>query len=92
MKEKIFTGLSIFCLVLAWLFFNHDSTKWYGKFFDFLLVKSIFTPLLIGALGIISASLGNKGIIRMLLILLNSIFLIVFLFTLLIGVLGFQRP
>lgn len=92
MKEKFFTGLSIFCLVLTFLLFNYDSTKWYGKFFDFLYDTSIFTPLIIGLLGIISAFLGIKGTIRMILILLNSLSLIVFLFVILIAIFGFKEP
>ncbi|KOS69048.1 hypothetical protein AEA09_11155 [Lysinibacillus contaminans] len=92
MKQKFFTGLSVACLVLTFLIFGYDSTKWYGKFIDFLFDISIFTPLIIGALGILSAFLGIKGTIRMILILVNSFFLIVFLCAILLGILGFHRP
>jgi hypothetical protein len=92
LKEKFFTGLSAFCLVLAFLLFNYDSTTWYGKFFDFLYDISIFTPLIIGVLGIISAFLGVKGAIRIILILLNLFSLMVFLFVILMALFGFQEP
>lgn len=92
MKEKIFTGLSAVCLVLAFLLFNFDATTWYGKFIDFLYDISIFTPLIIGVLGIISAFLGMKGPIRVILILLNSFSLLVFLFVISMAIFGFQEP
>ena len=92
MKEKFFTGLSTFFIIVNFTLFNYDSTKWYGKLFDSLYDKSVFTPLFIGLLGIISAFLGIKGTIRTALILLNLLSLIVFLFVLLIAIYGFQEP
>ena len=92
LKEKFFTGFSTLCLVLSFLLFNYDPTKWYSKFFDFLYDKSILTPFIIGVLGIISAFLGVKGPIRTVLILLNVLSLLVFLFVILIAIYGFQEP
>lgn len=85
LKGKFFTGLSFFCFMLNFLIIGFD-------FFDFLYDKGIFTPLIIGVLGIISAFLGIKGNIRMILILFNSFLSIVFLYALLIGIFGFQQP
>jgi len=85
LKGKFFTGLSFFCFMLNFLMFGFD-------FFDFLYDIGIFTPLIIGVLGIISAFFGIKGNIRMILILFNSFLSIVFLYALLMGIFGFQQP
>ena len=71
--------------MLNFLIFGFD-------FLDFLYEKGIFTPLIIGLLGIISAFLGIKGNTRMILILFNAFFSIAFLYALLIGIFGFQQP
>ena len=92
MKEKFFTGLSIFFLVLTYLMLRWDTTTWYGDFIEFLYNISIFTPIIIGILGVISAFIGIKGIIRTILILLNVIALVAFIVVLLIAIFGFQQP
>ena len=92
MKEKCFTGLPVFCLVLTYLMLMWDTTKWYSDFIDFLYNKSIFTPIIIGILGVISAFIGIKGIIRTMLILLNLIALGAITFVVLIAIFGFQQP
>jgi len=59
--------------------FGYDPTKWYGSFFNFLYDISIFTPFALGGMGIISASFGIKGDIRLVLIVLNAFLLCLFL-------------
>ncbi|MFJ8460792.1 hypothetical protein ACIQ57_16845 [Lysinibacillus xylanilyticus] len=72
MRRNIFSTVSILLLMITFLMFGYDSTKWYGGFFNYLYDISIFTPLILGGLGIISASFGIKGDIRMVLIVLHA--------------------
>jgi len=73
--------------------FGYDSSKWYGSFFKFLYDLSIFTPFILGGLGVISAILGIKGdILRMILIVLNAFLMFLSLGVNLNGVYGFQNP
>jgi hypothetical protein len=78
--------------MIAFFMFGYDSSKWYGGFFKFLYDLSIFTPFILGGLGVISAILGIKGDIRMILIVLNAFIMFLFLGAYLIGVYGFQNP
>jgi hypothetical protein len=52
----------------------------------------IYPSFALGGLGIISAFLGIKGDIRMVLIVLNAFLLLIFLGACLIGIFGFQNP
>lgn len=72
--------------------FGYDSSKWYGSFFKFLYDLSIFKQFILGGLGVISAILGIKGDIRMILIVLNAFLMFLFRGVYLIGVYGFQNP
>lgn len=71
MRRYIFTAISILLLIVTFFMFGYDPTKWYGKFYNFL---SIFTPFVLGGLGILSAIFGIKGDIRKVLIVLNAFF------------------
>ncbi|MFC9541186.1 hypothetical protein ACFTQ7_15030 [Lysinibacillus sp. NPDC056959] len=92
MRRNIFSAISIFLLMIAFFMFGYDSSKWYGSFFKFLYDLSIFTPFILVGLGVISAILGIKGDIRMILIVLNAFLMFLFLGAYLIGVYGFQNP
>ncbi|MEB2281321.1 hypothetical protein LAV73_15155 [Lysinibacillus xylanilyticus] len=92
MKRNIFSAISIFSLMITLFMFGYDSSKWYGSFFNFLYDLSIFTPIVLGGLGIISAILGIKGDIRIVLIVLNTFLMFLFLGAYLIGIYGFQNP
>ncbi|KOP79445.1 hypothetical protein AMS59_06735 [Lysinibacillus sp. FJAT-14745] len=92
MRRNIFSAISILSLIITFFMFGYDSTKWYGSFFNFLYDLSIFTPFVLGGLGIISAIFGIKGDIRMVLIVLNVFVMIFFLGAYLMGIFGFQNP
>ncbi|TQR29064.1 hypothetical protein C7Y47_18435 [Lysinibacillus sphaericus] len=92
MRRNIFSTISIFSLMITFFMFGYDSSKWYGSFFNFLYDLSIFTPFMLGGLGIISAILGIKGDIRIVLIVLNAFLMFLFLGAYLIGIYGFQNP
>ncbi|MFJ5565388.1 hypothetical protein [Lysinibacillus xylanilyticus] len=92
MRRNIFSTISILSFIITFFMLGYDSTKWYGSFFNFLYDISIFTPFALGGLGIISAFLGIKGDIRMVLIVLNAFLLFIFLGAYLIGIFGFQNP
>ncbi|MDM5230517.1 hypothetical protein [Lysinibacillus pakistanensis] len=88
MRRYIFTAISILLLIVTFFMFGYDPTKWYGKFYNFL---SIFTPFVLGGLGILSAIFGIKGDIRKVLIVLNAFLMILFLGVYLIRIFGFQK-
>lgn len=92
MRRNIFSAISIFLLMIAFFMFGYDSSKWYGSFLKFRYDLRIFTPFILGGLGIISAILGITGDIRMILIVLNAFLMFLFLGAYLIGVYGFQNP
>ncbi|MGG2056655.1 hypothetical protein ABFY48_20180 [Lysinibacillus pakistanensis] len=89
MRRYIFTAISILLLIVTFFMFGYDPTKWYGKFYNSL---NIFTPFVLGGLGILSAIFGIKGDIRKVLIMLNAFLLILFLGIYLIGIFSFQKP
>lgn len=90
--RKILTGASVVFLLLTFFMIGYDSSSWYGKFYDTLYDISIFTPLILGGLGITSAILGIKGNIRVTLITLNSLLFLFCIFATLSGIFGFTEP
>lgn len=78
MKRNMFSTLSILCLLLTFLMFGYDSTKWYGSFFKFLSDLSIFTPFILGGIGMVSTFLGIKKY-RFILVVLHSFLLLLIL-------------
>ncbi|MCL1697827.1 MULTISPECIES: hypothetical protein [unclassified Lysinibacillus] len=89
MRRNLFSTISIISFLITFLMFGYDTSKWYGIFFNFLCELSIFTPFVLGGLGIISAIFGLKGDIRMVLIVLNAFLMILFLGAYLMGIFGF---
>lgn len=90
MRQIIFSTLSIFCLLLTFLMFGYDSTKWYGSFFKFLYDISMLMPFILGGIGIVSALLGIKGEYRFILVVLHSCLLLLFLVIYIKALYGFS--
>jgi len=90
MRHNFFSTLSILCLLLAFLMFGYDSTRWYGGFFRFLYEISMFMPFILGVVGIVSALLGIKGDYRLILVILHSLLLLLFLGIYIKAIYGFS--
>ena len=85
MKRNIFS-------VLSAIFFILTVVTYEGGFNDFFLKISPYSLAAFGILGILFAIFSIKGPIRILLIILNSLALLIFLFAVLIAIFGFKEP
>ena len=78
--------------VLSAVFFILTVVTYEGGFNDFFLNFSLYSPAAFGILGLLFAIYSIKGPIRILLVILNSLSLLIFLFIVLIAVFGFKEP
>ena len=78
--------------VLSAVFFILTIVTYEGGFNDFFLEFSPYSLAAFGILGLLFAIFSIKGPIRILLVILNSLTLLVFLFVVLIAIFGFKEP
>ena len=78
--------------VLSAVFFILTVVTYEGGFNDFFLNFSPYSLAAFGILGLLFALFSIKGPIRILLIILNSLALLIFLFAVLIAIFGFKEP
>lgn len=88
--EKIFHWTIHWFFLLAFLMLVYISQDWNNIFFEFLY-ESMYTPIVLGLLGMISAFLGMKGT-RVILIFSNFLILIVFGIAYFVSIFGFKEP
>ena len=90
--KKIFTVLSAICFLLTFFMLMYLTQGWEIGFFDYLFGISLFTPIFINVLGVISAVFSVKGTTRKILVLINSLMIICFAVLSFIAIYGFQEP
>ncbi|RDW20208.1 hypothetical protein CWR48_05755 [Oceanobacillus arenosus] len=90
--KKFFAILSVICFLLTFFMLMYLSQGWEIAFVDFLFGISLFTPIFINILGVISASFCAKGTTRKVLVLINSLMLIYFGVLSFVAIFGFQEP
>lgn len=78
--------------VLSAVFFILTIITYEGGFNDFFLEFSPYSLAAFGILGLFFAIFSIKGPIRILLVILNSLALLAFLFVVLIAIFGFKEP
>lgn len=84
------TSLSFTLFTLVFLMLLYISQDWNNVFFEFLY-ESIYTPFVLGILGIISGFFGVKDK-RIILLVLNLSLLLVFGLLYFVAIIGFQEP
>ena len=78
--------------VLSGVFFILTVVTYEGGFNDFFLNFSPYSLAVFSILGLLFAIFSIKGPIRIILIILNSLALLLFLFAVLIAIFGFKEP
>ncbi|MBP2079697.1 hypothetical protein [Oceanobacillus polygoni] len=90
--KKFYTALSIICFSYSFLMLMYLSTGWKIAFVEYLFEMSLFTPIFLNVLGIISACVSTKGTTRKTLVIINSLMIIYFGVLSFIALFGFQDP
>ena len=90
--KKFFTALPVICFLLIFFMLMYLSQGWEMAFFDYLFEISLFTPIFINVLGVISAFFSLKGTTRKVLVLINSLMIVSFGILSFVAIFGFQEP
>ncbi len=90
--KKILFGLSIIFLSFSFFMVMYLSQNWEIVFIEYLYGVSLFTPIFLNVLSIVSAYLSVNGATRKVLVYLNFLMIIYFGILSFIGLYGFQEP
>ncbi|GAA0293615.1 hypothetical protein GGQ92_000036 [Gracilibacillus halotolerans] len=90
--RKFFSVVSTSFFLFSFFMIMHMSVGWNIAFIEYLYRVSIFTPLILNVLGLLSAYFSTKGTTRKTLFFINSMLIIYFGILIFIASVGFQEP
>ncbi|MBM7678699.1 hypothetical protein [Gracilibacillus alcaliphilus] len=90
--KNFFTSLSVISIILVCLMMMYSSQDWNNGLFAYLFDISMYAPLFISVIGMISACFLSEGGTRKALVTVNSLLFIIVGLLYLVASIGFLEP